>query len=254
MAIPIAFILAAGQAILGAVQKGKANKAAKAAQDRQDSLLAQRKTYKTPSEIYQALQAVTNRAQSGYDAETLNYLTSQTDRAFSSNLATQQYLGGDPNSFAASFDQQLNQIMKIGAENHAVNMQNFNNYINALDVVGKSKDAEWQSSENLIKDQLQSAQAQRANAVQDSANATNTIINAIGNGILSTYYNSANAKLDSDGMTASQRSNAFKTAYGDQGQWDKALKYANQNGMSYSEYSSANKNNINTLANLNLNW
>lgn len=173
----IALGLAALQVGSGLVKNAKANKATK-------ELLKERKPYETPDEVFKILNATQANAQSGYDAETLDYLNNQTDRAFSSAIGASELLGGDPNDLSAIFDQKIQQVMKIGAENHALNMTNFNKYLGALEMVGKSSDAEYVSEQNLIKDKLQAEAAKKAQADENIQNGLNLGLEA-GSSLLS---------------------------------------------------------------------
>lgn len=173
----LAIGLAAVQVATGIAKNAKANKATK-------ELLKERKPYETPDEVFKILNATQANAQSGYDAETLDYLNNQTDRAFSSAIGASELLGGDPNDLSAIFDQKMQQVMKIGAENHALNMTNFNKYLGALEMVGKSSDAEYVSEQNLIKDKLQAEAAKKAQADENIQNGLNLGLEA-GSSLLS---------------------------------------------------------------------
>lgn len=163
---------------LGAVQTGISLFEKAAAKKRQNKLFNQRTTYMTPEEAYKVLQATQNKAQSGLDPATLQYLTGQTDQAFSSTLGIIERMGGDANAAAAAFDQKLTSDMKIGIENHAANMENFSKYLGALSSIGESKTAEWISKDNKLRDQLQAAGAQFQNANTGLNSDLNTIIAA----------------------------------------------------------------------------
>lgn len=166
-------LLAAGQTVLGAVQtlsgKSKINK-----------LLAKRKPYQTPDEIFQILEATQSNAQQGFDPTTLAYLTNQTDRSFASGLGTATRLGADPNALSQLFDQKIQATMKIGAENSRLNMENFNRYLGALDAVAANRAAEQKSEQDLIKDELQAAGAQVQSGTGNLSGGINTGIAAYG--------------------------------------------------------------------------
>lgn len=162
-------ILGAAQLGIGLAEKSKASKdAAKA--------LGQRRAYQTPEEIYKVLNATEQRAQSGFDPQTLQYLTTETDRSFDASLSNLQLLGGDPNSESALFNDKMNSIMKIGAENHSQNLQNFNQYLSALSSLGQSKDAEFFSQQNLVKDAQQAAAFDKQVATKQISEGLNTTI------------------------------------------------------------------------------
>ena len=193
----IALGLAALQVGSGIVKNAKANKATK-------ELLKERKPYETPDEVYKILNATQANAQSGYDAETLDYLNNQTDRAFSSAIGASELLGGDPNDLSAIFDKKMQQVMKIGAENHALNMANFNKYLGALEMVGKSSDAEYVSEQNLIKDQLQAEAAKKAQADENIQNGLNLGLEA-GSSLLSNDLYGDNDSTNFDDWTGKKQ-------------------------------------------------
>lgn len=193
----IALALAAVQVGTGIAKNAKANKATK-------ELLKERKPYETPDEVFKILNATQANAQSGYDAETLDYLNNQTDRAFSSAIGASELLGGDPNDLSAIFDQKMQQVMKIGAENHALNMTNFNKYLGALEMVGKSSDAEYVSEQNLIKDKLQAEAAKKAQADENIQNGLNLGLEA-GSSIISNDLYGDNGSTNFDDWTGKKQ-------------------------------------------------
>lgn len=166
---PVTAALTAGQTILGTVQTISASERAK-------RLLQMRRAYQTPEEYYKILQQTQSTAGQGYDPFTLSYLTGKTDQAFSSTLGTAERLGANPNDLSGLFDQKVNAIMKIGAENHALNMENIGKYINALDLIGQNKAAEQKSQQDLIKDQQQAAAADKQAGLQNIFGAANTFL------------------------------------------------------------------------------
>jgi hypothetical protein len=169
MALPILAIAGAAQ-IVGNLIKG--NNAA----DDAKKLRAQRKAFKTSDEIYDIEAATAANAQQGYDANTLSYLDNQINRAASSAYGTAERLGADPNQLAEIFDQQIQAKMKVGAENHALNMENFGKYLGAKELLSKNLDAEWASQQGLIKDDLQAANERRKEATAGVSNGVNNII------------------------------------------------------------------------------
>jgi hypothetical protein len=178
---PVSAALSAGQTALGIVQS--ISGAAKAKR-----LLQQRTAYKTPEEYYDILNATQNRAQGGFDAFTLNYLTNQTDRAFDSGLNTATRLGADPNQLSALFDQKIQATMKIGAENARLNMDNFSRYLGALDVIGQNKTAEWSSEQDILKDKLQAANADKQAGLQNIVGGANALTANISAGKTANLY------------------------------------------------------------------
>lgn len=166
---PIGAAIAGVQGALGIIQSISGNAKAK-------RLMSQRQAYKTPEEYFKILRAAQANAQQGYDASTLDYLTNQVDRGASQAYGTAARLGADPNQLSAIFDQKMQGLMKIGAENHALNLQNFGKYLSALDVIGQNKAAEWSSQQDIIKDQLQAASAEKQAGIQNIGSAANAAI------------------------------------------------------------------------------
>lgn len=210
----IAAALAAVQVVGGVVKNAKANKATK-------ELLKERKPYETPDEVFKILNATQANAQSGYDAETLDYLNNQTDRAFSSAIGASELLGGDPNDLSAIFDQKMQNVMKIGAENHALNMANFNKYLGALEMVGKSSDAEYVSGQNILKDKLQAEAAKKEQADENIQNGLNLGMQA-GSSLLSndlysdndsTYFDDWSGKKQRQGKRIGKKLGSITTWY-----------------------------------------
>src|SRR5690349_6144950 len=107
MALPLAAIQAGVggvQAIAGAVQSISAANDTK-------RYLSQRKAYQTPEELYRILQATEQAAQGGYDPFTLDYLTSEIDRAYADSAGDINRNGGDPNMIADLFQKRMQGIM-----------------------------------------------------------------------------------------------------------------------------------------------
>lgn len=167
-----------GTGALGVVQTIASMFAKSAAKKQQNKLFNQRTTFLTPDEAYKIVNATENRAQSGLDPATLQYLTGQTDQAFAASAGTAERLGVDPNDLSALFEAKVNQIMKIGSENHAANLENFSKYMGALGMLGENKTAEWVSKDNKLRDQLQAAGVNFANANTGLNSGLNTIIAA----------------------------------------------------------------------------
>jgi hypothetical protein len=175
MPVTASLALAAGQAVLGGIQAIGGASAAKRAK-------AQRKAFKTPEEVAKILAATESRAQQGYDPATMDYLTSQTDRAFAGALGVISRFGGDANAVAAAFDQKIQSTMKIGAENHALNMENFSKFIDGLNLVAKNKEAEWKSTQDMLKDEQQAANENMQAGIKNVFGAANTAIGGLSAG------------------------------------------------------------------------
>lgn len=177
------------EAGLGAVQTGIGIVQGIGAKRRQKNLLNQRKAFQTPQEILDILSATENNASQGYDSNTLNYLNNQTDQAFSSSVNAAETLGADPNDLSAIFNQKINAIMKIGADNHTLQMQNFSQYISALDTVGANKAAEQKSQQDIIKDKLQAEGLDLQTSAANISGGLNTITGTLAASEIGNLYN-----------------------------------------------------------------
>jgi len=145
----------------GAYSKGRANK-------KQREALSKRKAYTTQDETYQILNALENRSQG--DTQTRDFQTQQIDNSFAQQLGVAELLGADANDLSGMFQQKMQGILQVGQQFHASNMEAFGKYIGGLDMLAKSKDAEYASQQNIVKDELQAAAAdsQAANATINS--------------------------------------------------------------------------------------
>lgn len=180
---------AALQTGLGAVETGIGIVQGIGAKKRQRNLLNQRKAFTTPQEVYDVLNATENNASQGYDATTLNYLNNQTDQAFSSSINSAQTLGADPNLLSEIFGQKVNAIMKIGADNHTLQMNNFSQYISALDSVSQNKAAEYKSQQDIIKDKLQAEGLNIQSGAANVSGGINNITSALASDQIANLYN-----------------------------------------------------------------
>ena len=159
------------QTISGLIGKGKARR-------KIDRLMAQRKAYQTPEEVYQILQATQQNAQTGLGAETLKYLTTNADKSFSTSVGTAALMGGDVNDLAALFEQRSMENLKIAGQDTAVRMANFSKFLSSLSTVAENKAAEQISRDNLLKDRIQAASAQGADATKNLQGGLNSILSA----------------------------------------------------------------------------
>lgn len=137
-------------------------------------LLAQRTGYKTPQEVWKILNATLSMAQG--DTITRDFQTNQVDRAFSQALGTSTRMGGNPNDLALLFDQKMNSLLKVGQQFHASNMEAFGKVLSAYDIVAQNKAAEWSSQQDIIKDKLQAASADKAAGIQNIGSGFNSLI------------------------------------------------------------------------------
>lgn len=144
-----------------------------------NNLLSQEKAYQTPQQVFDILHATQNNASQGYDPNTLNYLNSQTDQAFSTAVGASARAGGDPNDLSALFGQKINSIMKIGADNHQLNTQNFSQYLSALGSVADNNAAEQKSQQDILKNKLQAAGVNMASSTGNISGGLNTILSTL---------------------------------------------------------------------------
>lgn len=156
---------------------------------RQKKYLGQLKAYKTPQEVFDILNATQNNASQGLDPVTLNYLTNQTDQAFSSSIGAATRLGADPNDLSSIFSQKVDSIMKIGAENHQANMANFSAYLNALGTVADNRAAEFKSQQDIIKNKLQATGVNLQTATGNISGGLNTILSTLTADQIANLYN-----------------------------------------------------------------
>lgn len=159
------------QTVIGAIGQGKANKQLK-------KLFKQRTTYETPAEVFDILNSTQYRAQSGYDPQTLDFLTNSADRGFATQTGTALRLGADPNTISGLDDKYLQDIMRIGSDNATLQLQNFDKFLNAKSLVAENKTAEWQSREDLLKDQMQAVAGKAAAGAQNVNSGINTVVQA----------------------------------------------------------------------------
>lgn len=140
-------------------------------------LLAQRKSYKTPDEIFQILNATEQNAQG--DTQTRDFQTNQLDRSFSQQLGTAELLGADPNALSSLFDQKVQGIMQIGQQFHASNMEAFGKYLGGLNTEAENKAAEWQSQQDILKDQIQALNGQQTNNAKNVGSGINAVLSGL---------------------------------------------------------------------------
>lgn len=168
-------------AIIGGVQAGVGAVQAIAGQARLKRLMQKRTAYVTPDEIGDMNNMAMNAAQSGFGADTLKYLTSQTDRALTSSLGAAERLGADPNDIANIFDRNVQAIMKTSADNEMLQMQKFNKLYETMTNVAKGKEAEWQSKEMILKDQMAAAAQQVQAGTQNIQSGLNAGLQGLTN-------------------------------------------------------------------------
>lgn len=171
--MPIPLLAVAGaaaglQAVGGIVQTITGN-------NRANDLKAQLKPYKTPKELEKILQAT--QAQMS-DTSLLDYASGEINKNTATTLNTAMKLGANPNDLSAILGIQVDKLIKVGEDQHQQNMANFGRYLDSLQLLGESKDAERISKNNLIKDELQQAATDKAQGVQNIGNAINSFVGA----------------------------------------------------------------------------
>lgn len=166
------------------IEGGKAKRANKDLQ----RLFKKRKAFTTPAEVFDILNLTESNAAQGFSDETINYLTGQAGSGLSAGLGTASRLGADPNQLSTLLDSYYQDIFKIGAENELVKMKKFDSLTNAIGLVAQNKEAEYQSRENLIKDQMQAAAARLGKAEQGVNSGLNFAIQGLTNLAASDLY------------------------------------------------------------------
>lgn len=168
MAIPLLGAISGVQGVMGAVQSITGNIKMK-------NLQKQVKSFQTPEEAYKVLNSLESAASSGFDAFTLNYMTNNINRTTAASIGAATKLGADPNDLSSLLAQNVDYIMKVGADNHDRNMANFGRYVGGLEYIAKNKEAEWASEQNILKDKIQAAAGNKAAGMQNIQNAVNTV-------------------------------------------------------------------------------
>lgn len=174
--------LGLAQGVYGAIKKGKAER-------EMQKLLAERKAYQTPEEVFMQLQATQQKAGQGMGADVLNYLTTGANRDFSSGVGAATRLGGNANDLAALFDKRIMASMGIAGQNQAQKMANFSQYLGALGTMAENRTAEWQSQENILKDRIQAVSGQGADATRNIQGGLNTVLGGVSAAGMSNLYN-----------------------------------------------------------------
>jgi len=184
-------LVGGAQALIGGGQVKRAN-------EEMGRLFKQRKAYQTPEEIMQIVQMQQNNAQTGFGAETTEYLTTGANRGLAAGLGTAKMLGADPNALGGILDGYFQDIFKIGGENELLKMKKFDGLIDATKLLAQHKDAEWQSEENLIKDQLQAASAKAGAGQLNLQSGINLGLNALSSFATNNLYNNTPASSGQD--------------------------------------------------------
>lgn len=181
-------VLAGGiQSLIGAGQARRANRNLK-------RLFSQRKAYQTPEEIFEILQLTQSNASQGFSDETLQVLEGNAGRGLSATLGSATRSGADPNQLSGVLDNYFQNIFKIGTENELVKMKKFDDFTNALRTVADNRTAEWQSEENLIKDQMQAEAAKLGAGQMNLSSGLNLAFNGITNLLAGDLYGESGKK------------------------------------------------------------
>lgn len=147
----------------GAIESISAAKKMKKEDEKLQKLFTKRTTFKTPSEIIDIKNLTQMNAAQGFSDDTLNYLTGQAGSGLAGTLAVAKRLGANPNDLNATLDKYYGDIAGIGAQSDLVKLGKFDKFTNALQGVAANAEAEWQSQENLIKDQMAAASSRFEN-------------------------------------------------------------------------------------------
>jgi hypothetical protein len=164
---------AAAQMGLGVIQAGN---------QRLKKLRGMRTAYQTPQEYYDMNAMALNAAQTGFGAQTMSYLTNQTDRALSSSLGTAVRLGADANNIADIYDKNVQSIFKIGSDNELQQYAKFNKVYETTQTLANQKVAEWADKEAKIKDDMAAAAQKVAAGNANQQSGLNMLIGGAANG------------------------------------------------------------------------
>lgn len=209
--MPVAAIAALAPIVIGGIQASSASGKAKSEQAQADALFKQRKPYKTPSEVFDIFNQTQSNAQFGFDPTSLDYITSQAQGSLAGTLDTAKVLGADPNDFASILHQNFTDIMGIGAQNNLLKMQKFDKLMNATQLIIQNKDAEFASTDNLLKDQLQN-KAQKVMAAQvNEQSGINLALNGISALASSQLYKTPKRYTGDDDQLSLRSGQAYKT-------------------------------------------
>lgn len=185
------------QTVGGFIQAGRANKELK-------NLFKQRKAFQTPQEIFDILQMNEYASQTGFGADTMDFLTGQTEKGLSSSLETAKRLGADPNAISGVLDTYFQDIFKIGSEDELLKMKKFDSLLNATQLVAANKEAEYISKENILKDQMAAVAARLGKGEQNISSGANLLLNS------ATAF-ATNSLYNPDGTPKRKRASATST-------------------------------------------
>lgn len=144
-------------------------------------LQSQIKPYQEAPETESAVQLAQNLAQGGFSPEAMQYLTQQTERASSNALNAVNRAGGTPNDINNILDIELQNFMKIGAQDSMQQFQNFDRLLNAWSGKVQARDAAWADERALLKDQMAQAAQQKAQGIQNIGSGIQSGLNLYAN-------------------------------------------------------------------------
>jgi hypothetical protein len=192
------------QAAMAVIQTGIGIGQTIAGNKRLRRLMKQQTAYSTAQEVFDSSNLALNQAQTGYGAGTLDYLTTQSDRALSSGLGAASRLGANPNEIADIFDRNLTAIMKTGADNELLQMQKFNKVYDSLSTLAEEKTAVWADREAKIKNEMAAAAQQVAAGNKNSQSGLNLGMSAVANADAAKLY-STEQQLNRDALVNTVR-------------------------------------------------
>ena len=179
--MPAAALVQAG---VGVIQAGIGIGQSISGNKRLKRLLQQREDYKTPDEVADAFQIAQQQAQQGYGAETLAYLTKNTNNALTSSLDSAARMGGNPNDIAAIFSRNVDSIMATAGQSELKRVQNFDKLYTTLQGVVQGQDAEF-ADRRAKQDDMQAAAAMKVKAGNANLQSgINGIMGGISNGAM----------------------------------------------------------------------
>lgn len=192
--------IGAAQAVLGAIQAGKARKEVK-------GLVGQLKPLEIPGQITDILNLNLSNAQG--DLQTQNYETQNLDNAFSSSLGSATRLGADPNDLSALFGQKINGILAIGEQTHQSRTAAFSSLIGALQNTADYNVARQVSINDIIKNKIQAANSNLATGTANLGSGVSNVLNSLSAAALAKLYKTNN------GNTTTTVTNDFGTQLND---------------------------------------
>lgn len=176
---PISLGLSGAQTALGIYQQIAGNAKMK-------KLLAQRKSYQTPDEIFQMVNALQNNVQP--DAAAYSFLTNRIDRARDASLGTAERLGANPNDLSGILDQSIQGLMQVGDKFTDDNMKKFYSYMQGLSTLADNKAAEWKSEQDILKDKIQAAGGQAQAGASNISGGINNVVSTLSSDKISKLY------------------------------------------------------------------